>query len=77
MKKLVNFINNLKAETIATFIVGGLGIGSILHHLNLYKGNYNNVGLEILLIMIFSYATYTIVKDIRINKKDWTFWLWK
>lgn len=77
MKKLIDFINNLKAEVIATYIMAGLGIGSILHHLNLHRGDYNNVGLEILFVMIFSYATYTIVKDIRINKKDWTFWLWK
>lgn len=77
MKKLINFINNLKAETIATFIIGGLGVGSILHHLKLHKGNYDNVGLEMLLVILFSYATYTIVKDIRINKKDWTYFFKK
>lgn len=73
MKKLIDFINNLKAETIATYIMAGLGIGSILHHLKLHKSNYDNVGLEIILVILFSYATYTIVKDIRINKKNWIF----
>lgn len=73
MKKLIDFINNLKAETIATYIMAGLGTGSILHHLNLHKGHYDNVGLEVILVILFSYATYTIVKDIRVNKKDWTF----
>lgn len=73
MKKLINFINNLKAEVIATYIMAGLGISSILHHLNLHKGHYDNVGLEVILVILFSYATYTIVKDIRVNKKDWIF----